>query len=82
MATMNALDTWEYRVISMSAHTDWQTGIGVKKPELPDDDLQSQLNQLGESGWECIAFTPDTWKGGPSSYTVTTYHAIFKRRRV
>jgi hypothetical protein len=55
--------------------------LDCESPELPDDDLQGQLNQLGASGWECIAFTPDTWKGGVNSYTVTTYHAIFKRRQ-
>jgi hypothetical protein len=77
---MDAMDRWEYQVISMSAQTDWQTGIGLRKADLPDDDLQDQLNRLGELGWECIAFTPDTWKGGVNSYTVSTYHAIFKRR--
>lgn len=74
------MDRWEYQVISMNAQTDWQTGIGLRKPDLPDADLQGQLNRLGESGWECISVIPDTWKGGVNSYTVTTYHAIFKRR--
>jgi hypothetical protein len=41
------MDRWEYQVISMNAQTDWQTGIGLRKPDLPDADLQGQLNRLG-----------------------------------
>ena len=74
------METWEYTAVSIEAQTDWQTGLGVKKVELPDEELQNQLNRWGSEGWECFSLVADEWRGGPNKYTVTTYHAVFKRR--
>jgi hypothetical protein len=71
---------WEYKAVTLSAETNWQTGLGVKKPELSDADIQTQLNRWGAEGWECFSLVLDDWRGGVNHYTVTNYHAMFKRR--
>lgn len=75
------METWEYMAVSIDAHTDWQTGLGLKKPELADEELQNQLNRWGSEGWECFSVVADEWHGAPNYYTVTRYHAVFKRRK-
>lgn len=74
------METWEYKVVSINAETGWQTGLGLKKPELPDEEIQNQLNSWGEAGWECVAWVANEWKGDIRGYRVTGYHAVFKRR--
>jgi len=73
-------EAWEYKAVTLSAETNWQTGLGVKKPELANEQIQNQLNQWGAEGWECFALVLDDWRGGVNHYTVTNYHAMFKRR--
>jgi hypothetical protein len=73
------METWEYVATSIEAQTDWQTGLGVKKVELPDEELQNQLNRWGSEGWECFSLTLNDWQGGVNHYTVSSYRAMFKR---
>ena len=75
----STMQTWEYKTVSIDAHTSWQTTLGVKRPELAGEELESQLNRWGAEGWECICLVPGEWRGGVNDYTVTTYHAMFKR---
>ena len=75
------MEMWEYMTVSLSAETNWQTGLGVKKPELADEALQFMLNTWGAEGWECFSLVADDWRGGPNHYIVTAYRAIFKRHK-
>lgn len=78
---MGDMETWEYKTVSLNAETNWQTGIGVKQPELTDEEIQNQLNRWGAEGWECFALAPGDWRGGVNHYTISTYRAMFKRRK-
>lgn len=73
------METWEYKAVSIDAHTTWQTNLSVKRPELADEELEREVNRWGAEGWECISLVPGEWRGGVNTYTVTTYHALFKR---
>lgn len=75
------METWEYKTASISAETNWQTGLGMKEPELPNEELETLLNKWGEAGWECFSLVPDEWRGDITGYTVTTYRAAFRRRK-
>jgi len=73
-------ETWEYKAVTLNAETNWQTGIGVKKPDLPDEEIQNELNRWGAEGWECFSLLLNDWQGGVNHYTVSGYRAMFKRR--
>ena len=75
------MEKWEYMVVSVNAQTSWRTGLGLQKPELPNEELQSQLNRWGEAGWECVSLVADEWRGDITGHRVSSYHAIFKRRK-
>lgn len=77
----SAMEQWEYKVLSISADTNWLTAVGLRKAEFLDEEIQKQLNSLGDAGWECISAEPSRWNSDIDWYQVTGYHALFKRRK-
>ena len=61
---------WEYKTIKVET-----TGFAGGK--LDEQDLEFQMNQLGEQGWELVTAFDTNQNQGASRYVVT----LFKRQR-
>jgi hypothetical protein len=75
---------WEYRVITMNTEYEVPFEGDLKDSPPSDEIIQSHLNEMGEDGWELVAFLPalpmaQKWKGVESA-NLWMYHAIFKRQ--
>ncbi len=61
---------WEYKVLKMDTVSFWG-GLKV------DDDLEQQMNKLGEQGWEMARILPVE-----TNESTTAVAIFFKRERI
>ena len=65
------MDKWEYKTVKLDTTTFFGSG------NIEEDQLDIQMNKLGEQGWELVSALDTNATGGISKYIVT----IFKRKR-
>ena len=61
------MDKWEYKTIKL----DTTTWIGTGNIE--ENQLDQQMNDLGEQGWELVSALDTNSTGGVSKYVVTIF---------
>ena len=73
---------WEYRVLTMNTEYEVPFEGDLKDSPPSNEIIQRHLNELGEDGWELVAFLP-----APATHAADTvrfenkwiYHAVLKR---